>query len=136
MAGCAVVVVVLLDLFVFRTRLLTRKVFWTSYAIIVVFQLVSNAILTGLRIVRYDDQSIIGLPTPADQVPPFLGDGRIVFAPVEDLLFGFALVLFTLVLWVWWGRLGVGRIPTSGPPRRYPGRNHDPQAPVQRDAGP
>lgn len=135
MAGGAVVAVVLLDLFVFRTRLLTRKVFWTAYAIIVFFQLVSNAIFTGLRIVRYDPQSIIGSPTPADQGPPFLGDGRIGFAPVEDLLFGFTLVLFALILWVWWGRVGVGRIPMSGPPRRYPGRNRDAQAPVPRDAG-
>jgi hypothetical protein len=45
------------------------------------------------------------------------GDGRIVFAPVEDLLFGFALVVLTQVLWVWLGRRGVQRTPYSGPPR-------------------
>jgi hypothetical protein len=27
-----------------------------------------------------------------------------VYAPVEDLLFGFALVVQTLAWWVWWGR--------------------------------
>jgi hypothetical protein len=27
-----------------------------------------------------------------------------VFAPVEDLLFGFSLVLQTTAWWVWWGR--------------------------------
>jgi hypothetical protein len=29
---------------------------------------------------------------------------RLVYAPVEDLVFGFAMVLLTLDLWVWWGR--------------------------------
>ena len=85
-----VVATVLLDLLVLRTRLLTRKVFWTAYAIIVFFQLVTNGILTGRDIVTYDPDAIVGL--------------RIVFAPVEDLLFGFALVVQTLAWWVWWGR--------------------------------
>lgn len=81
---------VVLDLLVLRTRLLTRKVFWTAYAIIVFFQLVTNGILTGRDVVTYDPDVITGL--------------RIVFAPVEDLLFGFALVVQTLAWWVWWGR--------------------------------
>jgi hypothetical protein len=37
-----------------------------------------------------------------------------VYAPVEDLVFGFALVLLTLDLWVWWGRRGVQRTPAAG----------------------
>ena len=81
---------VLLDLFVLRTRLLTRRVFWTAYAIVIFFQLVTNGILTGRDIVTYDEAAITGV--------------RIVFAPVEDLLFGFALVVQTLAWWVWWGR--------------------------------
>ena len=85
-----VVATVLLDLYVLRTRLLTRKVFWTAYAIVVFFQLVTNGILTGRDIVTYDPDVILGL--------------RIVFAPVEDLLFGFALVVQTLAWWVWLGR--------------------------------
>ena len=87
---------VALDLFVLRTRLLTRKAFWTSYAIVVFFQLVTNGILTGRNVVTYDADAIIGL--------------RIAYAPVEDLLFGFALVVQTLAWWVWWGRrLGPSR---------------------------
>jgi len=111
-----VAVVIALDVFAFRTRLVRRRVFWTAYAIIIFFQLVTNGVLTGLRIVRYDGDAIIGSSTPADEPPPFIGDGRIAFAPAEDLLFGFALVLLTLVLWVWWGRRGVQRTPWSGPP--------------------
>ena len=117
LAVLGVVLVVVLDLLVLRTRLLTRRVFWVAYAIIVFFQLVTNGVLTGLRIVRYDGAAIVGSSTPTDRPPQFLGDGRIAYAPFEDLLFGFALVVLTLVLWVWWGRRGVQRTPYSGPPR-------------------
>ena len=112
LAVLGVVIVVLLDLVVVRTRLLRRRAFWTAYAIIVFFQLVTNATLTGLRIVRYDGDAIAGSATPTDGPPPFLGDGRIAYAPFEDLLFGFALVVLTLVLWVWLGRRGVLRAAT------------------------
>ena len=95
----AVALTVALDLVVLRTRLLARRAFWTAYAIIVAFQLVTNGILTGRRVVTYDGDAIIGSATPR-----LLGDGRVVYAPVEDLLFGFALVVQTLAWWVWWGR--------------------------------
>ena len=108
------------DLWVFRTRLLRRRVFWTSYAIIVFFQLISNGMFTGFNIVRYDGEAIIGSTSPASGSPTFFGDGRIAFAPIEDLLFGFALVLLSLSSWVWLGRRGVQREPMAGPPRWRP----------------
>lgn len=106
-AGSAV-----LDLFILRTRLLRRKAFWTAYAIIIGFQLLTNGILTGFEIVRYNGEVIIG-----SSEPQLLGNGRLFFAPIEDVLFGFALVLQTLAWWVWWGRRGVQRTPAAGPPR-------------------
>ena len=92
-AALGVVLAAVLDLFVFRVGLLRRAVFWATYPIVVFFQLLSNGILTGRNIVMYDPDAIIGW--------------RLVHAPVEDLLFGFAMVLLTLDLWVWWGRRGV-----------------------------
>ena len=80
----------MLDLAVLRTRLLTRRAFWTAYAIIGVFQLVTNGWLTGRDIVTYDADAIVGV--------------RLVYAPVEDLLFGFAMVLLTVSTWVRLGR--------------------------------
>jgi lycopene cyclase domain-containing protein len=88
-----VLVSVLIDLFVLRTRLITRVVFWATYPIVITFQLLSNGILTGRGIVLYNPRDILGL--------------RIAHAPVEDLLFGFALVLLTLSLWSYWGRRGI-----------------------------
>ena len=103
-AVTGVVVTVLLDLFVLRTRLLLRRAFWVSYAIVVFFQLITNGILTGRGIVFYDGDAITGSSSSAGEMPALLGDGRVVFAPLEDLLFGFSLVVQTLSWWVWWGR--------------------------------
>jgi len=112
----AVLLAVVVDLAVLRTRLVTRRVFWTSYAIILFFQLITNGMFTGFGIVQYDGEAIVGSTSPPSGAPPFIGDGRIAFAPVEDLLFGFALVLLSLSLWVFWGRRGINRTPTAGPP--------------------
>jgi lycopene cyclase domain-containing protein len=90
LAVAGVAVALLLDLVLLGTRLLTRRLFWTAYAIVLVFQLLTNGWLTGRDIVTYDESAIVGT--------------RVVFAPVEDLLFGFSLVLQTLAWWVWWGR--------------------------------
>jgi lycopene cyclase domain-containing protein len=98
LAVVGVVAALLLDLVVLRTRVVTRRVFWTAYAIVVVFQLLTNGWLTGRDVVRYDDDAILG--------------ARLVYAPVEDLLFGFSLVLQSLAWWVFWGRRGV-----NGPAR-------------------
>ncbi len=114
-AVMAAVLAVALDLLL-RTRLVTRKVFWVSYAIIVFFQLLSNGVLTGSGTVHYDGAVIVGESSPEGARPPFIGQGRLAFAPVEDLLFGFAMILGSQALWIFWGRRGVQREPTSGPP--------------------
>jgi lycopene cyclase domain-containing protein len=119
----AVIVMVAVDLWILRTRLVTRRIFWVSYAIIVFFQLITNGMFTGFGIVKYDDAAIIGSSSPVDGPPPFIGDGRLAFAPVEDLLFGFAIVLMSLSLWIFWGRRGVhsyGRASTVASPGLMP----------------
>jgi lycopene cyclase domain-containing protein len=85
LAVTAVVGVLVVDLAVLRTRLVTRRVFWAAYAIVVVFQLLVNGVLTGLDVVTYDPGTIWG--------------PRVAYAPVEDLLFGFAMVTLTLASW-------------------------------------
>jgi len=111
----ALVASLVLDLFVLRTRLVTRRAFWVSYAIIIGFQLLTNGWLTGRRIVTYNADVVIGGAEPV-----LLGSGRLFYAPVEDIAFGFALVLQTLAWWVFWGRRGVQREirqSASEPPR-------------------
>lgn len=81
---------IVFDLKVTNIHLITRKVFWTSYAIIVPFQFITNWWLTSRNIVMYKPESIIGL--------------RVASAPVEDLFFGFSLLLSVLSLWVYIGK--------------------------------
>jgi hypothetical protein len=116
LALLGVAATVVLDLYVLRTRLLTRKLFWTAYAIIVFFQLLTNGVLTGTAIVRYDSDAIVGSSSLDGGTPAMFGDGRVFYAPFEDLLFGFALVVQALAWWVFWGRRDVQREPRSGPP--------------------
>ena len=85
LAVTAVVGVLVVDLVVYRTRMVTRRVFWVAYVIVIVFQLLMNGVLTGLDVVTYDPDAVWG--------------PRIAYAPVEDLLFGFALVTLTLASW-------------------------------------
>ena len=82
----AVIIAVILDLFIIKTVLLKRAAFWTSYAIILPFQFMTNWWLTSRNIVMYDSDVIIGI--------------RFFSAPAEDLLFGFALILSVLSLWI------------------------------------
>lgn len=98
LALLGVVLAVVVDLALLRTRLLAQAHFWIAYAIVVFFQLLTNGWLTGREIVRYAPDAILG-----DAEPQFVGDGRIAYAPVEDLLFGFALVVWTLGWWTWLG---------------------------------
>ena len=90
---------IVLDLVLLRSKLLLRKVFWVSYLIIVAFQLAVNGVLTGQRLVVYSPHAIVG-----GSMPQLVGDWHIAYAPFEDLLFGFSLVLQTLSWWIWWGR--------------------------------
>ena len=83
---------IVFDMKVTGVRLLRRRAFWTSYAIILPFQLLTNWWLTSRNIVMYRSGAILGI--------------RIAAAPLEDLIFGFALILGVLTLWV---RLGKRR---------------------------
>ncbi len=97
-ATMAVLIAIVTDLVVLRTSLVRSRTWWTAYGIVVFFQLLSNGWLTGRGIVRYSGEAIVG----SERIV-FLGDGRLAYAPVEDLAFGFALVLMTCAAWAWTG---------------------------------
>jgi lycopene cyclase domain-containing protein len=81
----AVLIAVIFDLFILRRQMVTRGLFWLSYGLILPFQLLTNWWLTSKLIVMYTPASIIGR--------------RLAGAPIEDLLFGFSMILLTLSLW-------------------------------------
>lgn len=81
----AVLLAVIADLLILRTQMLTRGIFWISYGLILPFQLLTNWWLTSRSIVMYSADQIIGR--------------RLAGAPIEDLLFGFSMILMTIAFW-------------------------------------
>jgi lycopene cyclase domain-containing protein len=103
-ATVAVLVAILADVIILRTTLVVSRTWWKAYGVMLVFQLLTNGWLTSRGIVRYSDDAIVGSGRIV-----FLGGGRVAYAPVEDLAFGFALVLISCAAWL---RTGV---PTRAP---------------------
>jgi lycopene cyclase domain-containing protein len=87
-AVAAVVAVVMLELAVLRTGLFRRGAFWITMAVCFAFQVPVDGWLTKRTapIVRYRDAATIGVHFPWS-------------IPVEDFLFGFALLTLVLLLW-------------------------------------
>ncbi|MGH3096677.1 MAG: lycopene cyclase domain-containing protein [Streptosporangiales bacterium] len=87
-AAAAVVLVCLWELLFLRTGLFRRPAYWLAMVIVLGFQVLVDGWLTKLSapIVEYTPGAYLGLRFPFD-------------IPVEDFLFGFALVTATLLLW-------------------------------------
>src|ERR1700722_13850897 len=87
-AVLAVLAVGALEVTALRTGLFRRPAYWVSMLIVIGFQILVDGWLTKLSapIVVYDDRQTSGLRFPFD-------------IPVEDFLFGFALVTAVLLLW-------------------------------------
>jgi lycopene cyclase domain-containing protein len=87
-AVLAVLAVGALEFAALRTGLFRRPAYWVSMVIVVGFQILVDGWLTKLSapIVVYDDRQTSGIRFPFD-------------IPVEDFLFGFALVTAVLLLW-------------------------------------
>ncbi|WP_197380745.1 lycopene cyclase domain-containing protein [Mycolicibacterium mengxianglii] len=87
-AVLSVIVVCVLELAVFRTGLFRRPAYWISMVIVTGFQIPVDGWLTKLSapLVIYDNKHTSGIRFPWD-------------IPIEDFLFGFALVTAVLLLW-------------------------------------
>jgi lycopene cyclase domain-containing protein len=87
-AVVAVIVVVVTELAVCRAGLFRRPAYWLSMLIVIGFQIPVDGWLTKLSapVVIYNQKQTSGIRFPLD-------------IPVEDFLFGFALVTAVLLLW-------------------------------------
>ena len=87
-AVIAVLAVLAMEFAVLRTGLFRRPAYWISMVIVFSFMIPVDGWLTKLSapIVIYDESHTSGLRFPFD-------------IPVEDFLFGFALVTAVLLLW-------------------------------------
>lgn len=87
-ASFAVVLVVLAERFWFRSGLFRTRAYWISMAIILLFMVLTDGWLTKLTapIVLYNPDEFSGIRFPWD-------------IPIEDFLFGFALLTLVMLLW-------------------------------------
>jgi lycopene cyclase domain-containing protein len=87
-AVTAAIIVVVLERAVLRTGMFRKPAYWLSMLIVLAFQILVDGWLTKLSapIVMYDEKHTSGIRFPFD-------------IPVEDFLFGFALVTAVLLLW-------------------------------------
>ena len=87
-AVIGLIAVIVLELGILHTGLFRRPAYWISMVIVVGFQILVDGWLTKLSapVVIYDEHHTIGVRFPFD-------------IPVEDFLFGWALVTAVLLLW-------------------------------------
>lgn len=87
-AVISVIVVIVLEVAVLRTGLFRKPAYWISMVIVLGFQVLVDGWLTKLSapIVIYNEKHTSGIRFPWD-------------IPVEDFLFGWALVTAVLLLW-------------------------------------
>ena len=87
-ASVAVVLVVVAELVWLRTGLFRTRAYWISMAIVLFFMVLVDGWLTKLSapIVLYNPDEHSGIRVPWD-------------IPVEDYLFGFAMVTLVMLLW-------------------------------------
>ncbi len=86
----AAALALLLDMAVLRTRLLLSRRYWIFMAVMLVFFLIVNGILTGLPVVIYSSQAITGF--------------RVITIPIEDFAYLYALITPTIAMYEWMKR--------------------------------
>jgi lycopene cyclase domain-containing protein len=88
-AVVAAVAVVAIEVGWMRTGLFRTTAYWVTLAVTWAFQIPVDGWLTKLSapIVRYNRKEILGVRFPWD-------------IPIEDFLYGFALVTLALILWL------------------------------------
>ncbi len=88
-AVVAALVVCTVEVVWWRTGLFARRTYWVTMGIVFAFQAVVDGWLTKLSapVVIYNEGQLVGVRFPFS-------------IPVEDFVYGFALVTLTLLLWV------------------------------------
>ncbi|GAA1865327.1 lycopene cyclase domain-containing protein [Brevibacterium marinum] len=90
MTIAGMLVIIGLELFVFRSGIFSRAKYWAALTICLAFQCLVDGWLTKLSdpIVIYNPSQFLNLRFPWD-------------IPIEDFGFGFAMITAVLMLWQW-----------------------------------
>lgn len=84
LAAASVLVTIVLDR-ALGTRMLAKKAFWIFLTVMTGFTFIVNGYLTWRPIVLYSEKFFLNI--------------RLWTIPVEDFLYGFALITCTIILW-------------------------------------
>ena len=83
-----------------RTGLLRNRHFWIAMAIVGFFQILVDGWLTCRPVVTYAEAQFSGIRLGCPPLSLFTAGGM----PLEDVVFGFAMITQALLWWTWWGR--------------------------------
>lgn len=85
---------------ILRTGVLRDRRFWIAMAIVGFFQVLVDGWLTCRPVVTYAERQFSGIRLGCPDSALFAAGGM----PLEDVIFGFAMITQGLMWWVWWGR--------------------------------
>ncbi len=83
----AMFITLVLDMYILKTKVVTRRVFWIFLAVMYFFKLLMNGYLTWRPIVIYNPDHFMNL--------------RIGTIPAEDFIYAFTLVALPVIFWEW-----------------------------------
>ena len=103
MAIVSAIIVILLELFVFRNGLFRSRVYWLSMLIVIGFMIPVDGWLTKLSapIVLYDDRDTSGIRPIWDIL-------------LEEYAYAFALITLVMAVWTWSGRRSATAAASTG----------------------
>jgi lycopene cyclase domain-containing protein len=90
LAIAGVIISVIVDVLVLRTRLVFNKKFWVFWIVMFVLIFIINGYLTWRPIVLYGEGHYLGI--------------RLFTIPIEDFLYGFSLLTLNISIWEFYSR--------------------------------
>ena len=85
LAVSGVLIVIFIDLVLLKTRLLLNRKFWIFWCVMFILTFIINGYLTWRPVVLYGEEFNLGI--------------RLITIPVEDFLYGFALLSLNISIW-------------------------------------
>jgi lycopene cyclase domain-containing protein len=85
LAIAGVLIVIFIDLVILKTRLILTKKFWLFWCVMFILIFIINGYLTWRPIVLYGEEYYLGI--------------RLFTIPIEDFLYGFALLSLNISIW-------------------------------------
>ena len=90
LAIAGVIISIIVDTLVLRTRLILNKKFWVFWIVMFVLIFIINGYLTWRPIVLYGEGHYLGI--------------RLFTIPIEDFLYGFSLLTLNISIWEFYTR--------------------------------